>query len=289
MRGSNPNRGDPCLISLALVASPQAPLGYRQIFIHNGGSDPFFALLRRSTRPNFPRLEAGFDSKPHRPRSPRAGVSLAGCSLAGVWTGRRGGRKTLQAAARETVRERDGSSCWGLDPGILDFLGPFLGYGSFPPHHQPRANNSGRSLQVGRLERPKGGRPTRRLAWSCGGDVFNGGVVCLPPGLGSTMESCRRETAMSLDYPTLTLATDTDTSSGAGTGTRRNDWLNWTGQQPKTKCQSFRPALPPPIPSPSPICDLIALIGHTQARTTLAHPDFLSHIIILADTHFHHP
>lgn len=184
MRGLKPSRVDPCLISLALVASPPAPLGYRQIFIHNGGSDPFFALLRRSTRPNFPRLEAGFDSKPHRPRSPRAGVSLAGSSLEGVWTGRRGGRKTLQAAAgcctRDGPRGRYGSSCWVLDPGILDFLGPFLGYGSFPPQHQPRGNNSGRSLQVGRLERPKGGRPTRRLAWSCGGDVFNGGGG-LPP------------------------------------------------------------------------------------------------------------
>lgn len=173
----------PSISSLGRLApGAPVPLGYRQIFIHNGGSDPIFALLRRSTRPNFPRLTAGLVSKPHRPRSPRAGVSLAGCSLAGVWTGRRGGGKTLHAAARETVRERDGSSCWVLDPGILDFLGPFLGYGSFPPHHQPHGNNSGRSLQVCRFESPNGVRPTCRLAWSCGGDVFNGGVVSLPPG-----------------------------------------------------------------------------------------------------------
>lgn len=32
-----------------------------------------------------------------------------------------------------------------------------------------------------------------------------GGGVCLPSGLGSTMESRRQETAMSLDYPTLAL------------------------------------------------------------------------------------
>lgn len=50
-----------------------------------------------------------------------------------------------------------------------------------------------------------GERPTRRLAWSCGGDVFNGGVRRPPARSGSTMESCRRETAMSLDCPALTL------------------------------------------------------------------------------------
>lgn len=164
MRGLKPSRVDPCLISLDLAASPPAPLGYRQIFIHNGGSDPFFALLRRSTRPNFPRLTAGSTAN-HTDRATLGRVShWLDPSLASVWSGRRGGRKTLHVDARCCTSDgprgesRDGSSCWVVDPGILDFLGPLLGYGSLPPHHQPHGNNSGRSLQVGRLERPDDGR-----------------------------------------------------------------------------------------------------------------------------------
>ena len=67
--------------SLALHSLAASPLGYRQIFIHNGGSDPFFALLRRSTRPNFPRLTAGSTAN----HTDRAALERVSHWLGPVW------------------------------------------------------------------------------------------------------------------------------------------------------------------------------------------------------------
>lgn len=180
MRGLKPSRVDPCLISLALAASPAAPLGYRQIFIHNGGSDPFFTLLRRSTRPNFPRLTAGSTAN----HTDRAGLGRVSHWLDPVWPvsglgGEAEGKHCtlLHAAARGRWIELLGPGSWDL--GISWAPSWIMG----PSHH---TTNHTATTQVAHCRsvgwRAHGReRPTRRLAWSCGGDVFNGGSVALPP------------------------------------------------------------------------------------------------------------
>lgn len=183
MHGLKPSRVDPCLISLALAASPAAPLGYRQIFIHNGGSDPFFALLWRSTRPNFPRLTAGSTAN----HTDRAGLGRVSHWLDPVWPvsglgGEAEGKHCtlLHAAARGRWIELLGPGSW--DRGISWAPSWIMG-----PSHL--TTNHTATTQVAHC-RPVGWRAHERergppgdllglaeVTFSMGG----GGVVSLPP------------------------------------------------------------------------------------------------------------